>query len=139
MGIGEARVLAGKQIIAGERQLESSGDRGTIHRADDGLGALLQCHNNRRFGSQTQSARQQLRFIGQCLEIHTGTKCAAGTRQYNRAHSLVGREVGEGCNDGLRQCAIEGVMRVGTIQRHQCDASFLMNFDNRHGCTSRIQ
>ena len=29
-------------------------------------------------------------------------------------------------------------MCVGTIQPHQCDAGFLMNFDNRHDCTSWI-
>ena len=29
-------------------------------------------------------------------------------------------------------------MRIGTIQRHQCNAGLLMNFDNRHGRTSAI-
>ena len=29
-------------------------------------------------------------------------------------------------------------MCVGTIQRHEGDAGFLMNFDNRHGDSSRI-
>ena len=30
----------------------------TIHRTDDGLGALLQCDHNRRVGPETESARQ---------------------------------------------------------------------------------
>jgi hypothetical protein len=70
---------------------------------------------------ETAAGDRGHRAFGEALEIHAGREAPPRTGQHAHDQAVVAVEVLEGCSQGLGQLTIDGVARVGTVERDESD------------------
>ncbi|PAV67823.1 hypothetical protein WR25_02693 [Diploscapter pachys] len=134
IGGGEMRRTPGDHDIAEQSQAQPRPCRRTVDHHDQGLGHRGKCHHGtvKRIGQGSQKAGCLITGSGHSAYVATGREETSGSRQDDAPHRWVRRDPrrrpGEiGCKSG-----VDGVARVGTVQRDTGDRALDIKSDSDH-------